>query len=176
MTKRPTLRDKAQAIQAFSPFEGGKTCAPPWVGLALAAKERIPAERKKEEDTFHVALVKELRKLPATILWHTPSTFFIMGEDKGPFFHWIGKLKAKGWFGGIPDLVLIFRSINGATTVVFMELKAPKKDLAENQADFCDKANAVGCFTARVRTMDEAWALLRLAGHPLGGVPSVPPA
>lgn len=132
----------------------------------MAAAMKEPVKRATPEDNFHIPLVKMLRQLPATIVWHTPSTFLMPPENKGGFFAWIAKLKARGWFGGIPDLCIIFRSVNGATTVVFMELKAPKKDLADNQAQFLDKANSMGCFTARIRTLGEAVDLLRLAGHP----------
>lgn len=128
---------------------------------------RTPAKQKPRRDEAHlqVTLCKYLKALPGTLYWHTPSSFY-RGVNSGPgFFGYIARLKAMGWFAGIPDLCIIFRNRHGNVAVAFAELKAGYGTTSEAQDSFMEKANSLGCFTAKVKSLDDLMGLLRAAGH-----------
>lgn len=162
---RPTRRASALALQAFA--REGKAL-PAFVEKDASRKTGPRGkDRKHEEDDLHVSIVKMLKLLPGTLYWHTPSSFYRGPNSTDGFFGYIAKLKAKGWYAGIPDLCVLFKNIHGATTVVFAELKKPKGGtVSDTQELFLDKANGIGCYTAKVRDLGEMRGLLGLAGHP----------
>lgn len=139
---------------------------PPRVKLKREPKSVAKQKPKREESNLQVTCCKLLKMLPSTLYWHTPSSFY-RGANSGPgFFGYIARLKAMGWFSGIPDLCIIFRNVHGSVSVCFAELKFGYGTTSDSRDAFLDRANAIGCFTAKVKSLEDLITLLRLAGHP----------
>lgn len=154
-------------VQKILDRHGCKTvreCADLLDGRA-AARKTTPRAEHPSEANLQVSICRYLKTLPNTLYWHCPSSFY-RGANSGPgFFGYIAKLKSMGFIPGIPDLIIIFKNVHGATTVCFAELKTKKGVTSEAQNSFLDKANSLGCFTAKVRSIEEMTELLKKAQH-----------
>lgn len=175
MTKRPTLRDKALAMRAFAPFEligpltGGVPSKlvgePPWVAKAAAAKPR--AKPRKLEQAIQKQICEYLAYKPNILWWHTPNSTYT-GPMTGAKMGYHAKMKTLGVKRGVPDITCVFRGKNqgiGDVTVIFAELKAEKGSTTAEQKDWLGRANALGCYAAEVRSLDEFIELLAAAGY-----------
>lgn len=147
--------------------------------LAMAAQApdpsayKIPKKRgprakpnNQPEQVLQIACCKMLAMLPATLYWSTPNHLWLgKGASHGARMGYMAKQKAMGLLPGATDLVIIFRNSHGATAVVLPELKSEHNKPTDNQQAFADTANALGCYTGVVRSLDDLVAMLRAAGH-----------
>lgn len=141
---------------------GGQTL-PAW-----AAKELTRPERKKPrqlEQSLQIMLCQYLNTVPGTLYWHTPSSMYV-GAPDGRKLGYLNKLKRMGWKRGIADLCIAFRSVNGAATMCFAEVKHGSGKLTDEQQGLFDQLNGLGFYTSRVASLEDLQMLLRFAGHP----------
>lgn len=161
MTKRHTLRDKALMMQAFAP-EGAEL--PEWVDSATNRRRPLGPRKHPEED-LQIECCEYLSSLPSILFFSVPNHLY-KGDNADPGKHawYMAKQKRMGFRPGVSDLVVVFRDKHGKTCVCFFELKAGANKLSDEQASFHDKANALGCYTATIRTKHDLVNALRAAG------------
>lgn len=160
MTKRPTMKQKAQGFLLAEPLEGGRR--PPWVAKAAAAKPR--ARPKREEDALQRTVCDYLKAQPRILFWATPANTYV-GPMTGAKLGYLAKQKCMGVKKGIPDLCLLFKNKYGALTFCFAELKIGSNKATEEQQSMMDAANAIGAYSAVVRSIEDLRKLLLLAGY-----------
>lgn len=119
----------------------------------LAAEVYKP--RKQTEQTFQIALVRDLRAVLArgVFLTHIPSGYIAGrgGPLRGAF------LKAMGLVAGLPDLMLLHEG-----RAHFLELKSAKGKLSAAQGECRFLLNRAGCHVETIRSLDEALECLSI--------------
>lgn len=170
---KPTLTQIQLALQAGAPDRSAEGLARLAAKLPAFAnrlqKARSAAEKKppnRYEDHLQISCVKLLRSLPDTLIFSVPNHIGYGGKNSGARIGFMARQKAMGLLPGVSDLVVIFRNMHGATVFVLPELKVGENSMSENQQKFADQANALGCYTGVVRSLDDLTSLLRVAGHP----------
>lgn len=113
-------------------------------------KSFIKKPRANLEHKFQVRLVKDVRAVNPRAL------FFAVPNSGYRHIYAATKFKAEGVVSGTPDLVFI---LEGGRTG-FLELKAPKGSLSDNQKAFRDRAVTAGAFWEFAKSFDEAWGVL----------------
>lgn len=163
MPRRFTQRDAAQYIQAMAP-EGTKL--PGWVNKA-ASRATNTKPNRREESALQTALCQFLKLYPDILFFSVPNHLWLGQGDPGKQAAYIARQKAQGFLPGVSDLVCIFRNTHGVSVTCFAELKARRGVASDNQMAFQDRANALGCFTAVIKSVDDLKNLLKTAKHPL---------
>jgi len=106
--------------------------------------------RRTEEDSLQKATARYLRShFPGVLAWHTPN-----GGKRSPATG--AMLKAMGTMPGVPDWTFILASGKAS----FIELKAEKGIVSDNQKGFKGRAVARGCPYCVVRSLAEFVAVL----------------
>src|SRR5215207_218453 len=116
---------------------------------------------KRLEQQTHIAIVRTLR-LGLPDEWIV--THFANGGLRTK--REAALLKAMGVVAGMPDIV-VFGEVLGQPAAWFMEVKAPKELLRDNQADIVAALGMLGFRTAVVRSIDDALKYGREWGWPL---------
>ena len=77
-----------------------------------------------------------------------------------------GKSRALGVLAGVADLVFVLPGLSEKhpATVGFIELKAPKGALSDNQKAFRDKVKALRAWYAEARSIEDVQQILRTWG------------
>lgn len=115
-----------------------------------ARKSFVKKPRANLEHKFQVRLVKDVRKVNPRAL------FFAVPNSGYRHIYAATKFKAEGVVSGTPDLVFVLPE----GRVGFLELKAPKGALSDNQKVFREKALQTGAFWEYARDYDTAWGVL----------------
>lgn len=118
------------------------------------AKAKDPAEIQIQ---ISVVAQCKWRLRDGVKFWHTPN-----GEARDKATG--AKLKAMGVLAGVADLLFMWANLDGATRVLFLELKAKGKTRSEEQHDFCAAVRACGCDYFVADNVDDAMRILRDAG------------
>lgn len=169
----PTRTEINASILANCPPEKREELLKKWPWLAKTVKRsqekpQVAGKKKRNnqpEQELQIACVKLLRTLPGTLFFSVPNHLHLGGKMTGAKMGYMAKQKMMGLLAGASDLVIIFRNHSGQTTVCLPELKTFSNFLSDNQQAFSDKANALGCYTGIVRSLDELTSMLRVAGH-----------
>jgi VRR-NUC domain len=107
------------------------------------------------EVQIQISLIARLRLQARkdVLYWHTPN-----GElrDKRA----AAKLKAMGVLPGVSDLVFVWTE-NERLKILFLELKAPRRTLSEDQIAFGLAALQVGCVFECADNVDDAVSILQ---------------
>lgn len=114
-------------------------------------KIKINHDTSENEDELQRAIVKKLRMLDCIVIYTDavgPALKFISNNKKKLGF--ISYSKARGWFKGVPDLIIIWKG-----EVSFLELKFGKGRLSEEQAAFRNYVTSKGYEWLCWRTLDE---------------------
>lgn len=139
---------------------------PAKVKIKRSASVAKKPKRKRDEADLQVLVCKYLKTLPNTLYWHCPSSFY-RGANSGPgFFGYIARLKAMGWYAGIPDLCVCFQNRVRQNVTVFLELKTPAGKQTDAQHLFMSKARDIGCPAGFVRSLEDVIQILARADHP----------
>lgn len=119
-------------------------------------KVRAPDPR---EFQIQIALIQRCgyMALPDCVYFHIPN-----GELRDKAI--AQKLKAMGELPGVLDLEFIWNDERGRLRVLFLELKATKGELSDEQSDFIRRVARLGCATETAYSIDEAVAILERYG------------
>ncbi len=160
--KRPSLQQLQDQFNMYAPKDGLA-----WKPKFMDMKPRAPriTPNRHDEADLQVACCQFLNLHPRILYWATPNSTWIGGEMTGAKMGYLAKQKRMGVRKGVPDICLLFRNKNGATTFCFAELKTPKGSVTEEQDAIMDKANGLGAYTAVVRSIEDLQALLNVAGY-----------
>jgi hypothetical protein len=110
--------------------------------------------RANLEHKFQARLVRDIRRVnPAALFFAVPNSGY-------RHIYAATKFKAEGVVSGTPDLVFVLDSAAERGRVAFLELKAPKGSLSENQKIFRDRAYKAGAFWEFAKDFDTAWGVL----------------
>ncbi len=113
--------------------------------------------RARPEEALHLATAQYLRlALPRDAVWHHSPN-----EAKAKV-QWHAKRKALGMRAGWPDLEFVWQG-----RAMFIELKAPKGRLNDNQEKARDDLVAAGALVALCRSVEAVEITLRTWGVPL---------
>lgn len=121
---------------------------------------RLTAPRNADEDALHRSIYRYLRAVlpPSWIVMHTPNGGSLKGE--------VGRAKGLGAYAGWPDLGIYGSNEAGEGRSWFVEVKAPKGRLSDEQHGCHDKLKLLGHPVAVARSIDDARDLVREWGLP----------
>jgi hypothetical protein len=125
---------------------------------ALALALAPPRRRQRPEQTLQAAVAKFLRHALGPETWWGAIPLGGGGRVRG------GVLQRTGTRAGTPDLEIIYKG-----RVVWLELKAPKGRLSDNQLYTHRQLRNAGSPVYVCRSLDDVMVALRLSGIPLRG-------
>lgn len=113
------------------------------------ARRKVPT--KRPEQALQKLVVQHIElAYPGLLFFHVPNSSGNRGAHLG------GILKSMGVKAGVPDLVVILPH----GVAAFIELKAGKGRLTDNQAIFRERAEALGCPWTEARSLPEVAGIL----------------
>lgn len=106
--------------------------------------------RRSEETLLHLAIWDHFvqRRAPGVIGWHTPNGGKRSGREASEF-------ALMGVLAGVPDLTFLVPHPDGFQ-VKFLEIKAKKGVMSQDQKDFRQKVLTLGCEYETVKTLQDA--------------------
>lgn len=107
-------------------------------------------KRQAPERAIQVAIVKALRKHAKNCVWYA------VPNGGHRHLYTAQKLKAEGTRRGTPDLCFVLPGGRAA----FLELKAEKGRLSDDQKEFCQAVTALQGWWAVAHSFDEAYGVL----------------
>jgi hypothetical protein len=174
MSRKPTREQWTQFHAINAPPGFDMETLPKF--MRPSPSKRQPAKPKKDrsyrESDLQRECVRWLRhNCPDILFWHTPNSLFSprtgSRADEGKRLWYLSQQKEVGLLPGVSDLILIFRSKHGATTIAAAELKAGNNQPTEAQIAFMEKGNNLGMFTSVVKSLDDLKKLLFTSGYQL---------
>ena len=127
-------------------------------GTAAGFKPSVKKKRKNEEMVLHMACVKWWNgactgfRVPEFLLWHTQNGMMHAGSEADRE-RIGGMMKRMAVRGGVPDLFLAAPASGWCG--LFVELKAPKGVLSDDQKIMLPELQSRGFQTAVVRTLED---------------------
>lgn len=125
-----------------------------------AELKQLVAENGKSEYQLHCQIIQliERCKINGLRVWHTPNSWISIKNGKKDFVQ-AARFKAMGCVPGVPDLILSWPGHVG-----FIEVKSAKGGLTDPQGAFLDDVRGHGHYTAVVKSLSEATAILEAWG------------
>ena len=128
----------------------------------------LPARRPRAypEQQFQISLVDFLRRalVPPAQVFSVPNGGLLPGATEAERKKAGALRRAMGLHNGVPDLCVMWQGGFG-----YLELKAPKGQLSDDQKTFRNACAQCGARWAQVRSMELAEGVLRDWGVPLRG-------